>query len=260
MPPGGLTKRHHTPGLHVSYAQTVRTVALAVLFSGIATAAQVAFAGCAADGQAGPQAAPSGASVPLSIPSRVAAELTYYRSPQLGVLGPRGWHCFEIYGSGGVTLWVTPEPIDRTRIFLHEDYPLFTGPVIQLRQNHGQTSGRFRVAEVVVRVFPAHVRFVREVQALYESSGSGYTFGPYTTDLLTYKNREVVEYTTPANKDGLGTDYCVMKNDASIRGVAVLTLPDYELFHLQVRLGRAMDALVPFIVRQAERDLSRMGR
>jgi hypothetical protein len=43
----------------------------------------------------------------------VARRLAYYESGvSRGVLAPRGWFCFGVYGSSGSAFLVTPEPID----------------------------------------------------------------------------------------------------------------------------------------------------
>jgi hypothetical protein len=73
----------------------------------------------------------------------------------LGVLAPRGWHCFSTYGSNGSNLFVSPVPIDGKALF-SADWKGFMGDVVQLSVMDGGTSGRFEVAKVVARVFPAY--------------------------------------------------------------------------------------------------------
>ena len=102
-------------------------------------AVTVPFVGCASDGQAGPQAAPSGQSLAVAIPAGLAQRLAYYKAEDgIGVLAPRGWHCFSTYGSGGSNLFVSPDPIDTTELF-SPDWKGFTGssrPDFRLRRRH----------------------------------------------------------------------------------------------------------------------------
>jgi len=77
------------------------------------TPVSVPFVGCPSDGQMGAVEAPTGISPILTIPAELAQRLAYYSSAQeLGVLGPRGWHCFGRYGSGGAAIYVSRRPID----------------------------------------------------------------------------------------------------------------------------------------------------
>src|SRR5713226_5745414 len=85
----------------------------AVAASAQRIAVSVPFIGCKSDGQVGPVEAPKGTSTSVPISRKEALELAYYRSAQgVGVLAPRGWYCFGTYGSGGDTLFVSPQPID----------------------------------------------------------------------------------------------------------------------------------------------------
>ena len=121
----------------------------------------VPFVGCASDGQAGPQAAPSGKSLTVTIPAGVAQRLAYYKAEySAGVLAPRGWHCFSTYGSNGASLFVSPEPMD-SKTLLSLDWKGFTGPAIQISVSDGGTSGRFEVAKVIARVFPEYKAFAQ---------------------------------------------------------------------------------------------------
>jgi hypothetical protein len=127
------------------------------------TAVSVSFIGCASDGQVGPQEAPKGTSTSVPISLKEAHKLAYYRSAQgVGILAPRGWYCFGTYGSGGTALFVTPQPIDVTNMF-SGGRSGFSGPAIEISHRSGDTSGRFDVAEMIARVFPAYKAFVTGV-------------------------------------------------------------------------------------------------
>jgi hypothetical protein len=215
----------------------------------------VPFVGCQSDGQAGPREAPKGEGKTLSISAEKAQRLAYYKAQDgWGVVAPRGWHCFQTYGSGGSSLFVSPQPIKVNELF-SDSWKGFTGPVIQLRSLEGSTSGRFEVARIVARVFPAHRTFVRKVMADWDEPASDFPFGPYPHDKLVYKSKETVEYETPANTDGLGTQSRLQKNRDAIRGLATLVGEESEpsLVFLAVRLPRDMDDLVPIIIQRAER-------
>ncbi len=195
----------------------------------------VPFVGCKSDGQIGPLRAPTGQSRVLPIDKETAQRLAYYKAEQgFGVLAPRGWYCFETYGSGGGSLFVSPQPINAHDLF-SESWKGFIGPAIQFATDVGGTSGRFEVARIVARVFPAHRAFVRDVIAEGIDPASDFPFGPYPSDKLTYKNKETVEYETPAHKEGLGTQSRLQKNGDPIRGVVILVGEDTDLLSLATR-------------------------
>jgi len=218
------------------------------------TIVRVPFVGCKSDGQVGPVEAPQGESEVVEITSEVAQQLTYYKAEYgFGVLAPRGWYCFGIYGSNGSTLFVSPEPINSADLF-SENWKGFAGPVIQISDEMGDTSGRFRVARTIARVFPAHRAFVNNVIAEGLEPESYFPTGPYPSDKLTYRSKETVEYETPSNTKGLGTDSRLLKNDSPIRGVAILEGEELNLCILMVRLSPKQKDLTPIIIQQVVRD------
>jgi len=129
----------------------------------------------------------------------------------------------------------------------------FKGPGIELRTRYGSTIGRFDVAEVVARVFPAHRRYATNLERdmLLEKK---FTVGPYPADRLTYRSKEMVEFETPPGSEGLGTRSALSKNSSPIRGVAILSGPTPDLVQLSVRLPENLKDLAPVIIRQAERE------
>ena len=211
----------------------------------------VPFVGCRSDGQAGPEEAPSGTSLDMPIRAEQAERLAYYNSGRLGVLAPRGWYCFGAYGSGGESVLVSPMAIDARMIF-SGDWSGFAGSAVHLSHRIGDTSGRFDVADIIARVFPAFRAFTAQVSR----SAPGYrpSFGPYPNDVLTYKGGTVVEYRTPAQTTGLGTRSWLKKNDSPITGVAILAEATPDLFLLAVRLPSDLGGLTPLIVQQLERE------
>lgn len=210
-------------------------------------AASVAFVGCSSDGQAGPIEAPTGTARSVPIGRNVAKDLAYYEAGVgFGVLAPRGWHCLGNYGSGGATLFVSPEPI------YSPDWR--SGPAIELAGRNGGGSGRFEVAQVIARVFPAYKAFADAVIGDFPGLSPSVPFGPYPGDKLTYKSRTVVEYRTPAQADGLGTHSSLKKNASPIVGAALLTGPTPDLLLLSVRLPPELNWLASSIVKQVELD------
>ena len=213
---------------------------------------QVPFVGCASDGQAGPQAAPTGPSKAVAISAAAAERLAYYKAQYgPGVLAPRGWHCFSTYGSDGSNLFVSPDAID-AKTLLSVDWKGFAGPAIQVSVSSGGTSGRFEVAKVIARVFPAYKQFAQNVIAEGIEPASDFPFGPYANDKLTYRGTNTVEFETPANTKGLGTDSRLLPNTSSIDGVAIITGTDTDLIQLSARPSEKDRDLIPLIVKQVE--------
>ena len=216
--------------------------------------AHVPFVGCRADGQVGPVDAPNGESRALPIATEAAQRLAYYKSDQgFGVLAPRGWYCFGVYGSNGYALYVSPQQISTDNLF-STTWSGFTGPVIEIAGENGDTSGRFGVARVIARVFPAHRAFVEGVIEEGTEPASSFPFGPYPKDKLIYRSKEMVEYQTPANTDGLGTNSRLKKDANPISGVAILMGETPDLLLLSVRLSPNLADLTSTIVQQVERD------
>jgi hypothetical protein len=216
--------------------------------------ALVPFVGCKSDGQVEPRDAPTGKSKAVPISAQAAQRLAFYSAAEgLGVLAPRGWHCFGTYGSSGKSLFVSPQPIGAADLFSSK-WKGFTGPVIELSQSIGDTSGRFEVAKVIARVFPAYKAFVQQVVEEGIEPASSFPFGPFPTDKLKYRSKETVEYQTPANMTGLGTSSMLQSNASPICGAAILAGQTPHLVFLAVRLSPDLIELAPAIVSQVERD------
>lgn len=210
--------------------------------------------GCASDGMGGPVKAPDGPSVTVVIPAVAAQRLAYYKvDGDLGALAPRGWHCFSVYGSNGADLFISPDPIE-AKVFFSMGWKGFSGQVIQISFVNGGASGRFEVAKVIARVFPAYKQFAQDVIAEGIEPASGFPSGPYPHDKLTYRAKNVVEFETPANTAGLGTDSRLRPNASQIDGVAIITGADTDLVLLSARLLQKDRDLIQFIVQQVERD------
>jgi hypothetical protein len=221
-------------------------------------AVRVPFVGCRSDGQLGPEKAPIGKSKVVPIAAGKAARLAYYKAEEGdGVLAPRGWYCFGTYGSSGESLYVSPNPIGAADL-LSTWGPVFSSAVIEITDQYGGTSGRFGVADMIARVFPAHRAFVDAVTDEEVREGihppSSFPSGPYPKDKLTYRSKDLVEYETSAETEGLGTQSRLLKNGDPICGVAMLVGQTPDLVHLSVRLPLDVTDLAPLIIQQVERD------
>jgi hypothetical protein len=243
------------PTLNFRYYVTVKRaallVALAVSCLGQTTpAVRVPFISCKSDGQAGPVPPPKPVEKRINLDPGVASRLAYYESGLgSGVLAPRGWSCFGLYGSSGSLFIVAPRPVDSLSSPL---WPL-SGPAIILNSTWGGTSGRFEVAKVVARVFPHFKPFVQRVIELFDFFAAEVVYGPYQTDTLTYRSDRIVEFQTPPMTAGLGTiDGHLDAGADPIAGVAIAEGETPDLTLLTVRLPSAMQALTPHIISYVE--------
>ncbi|HXJ03274.1 MAG TPA: hypothetical protein VNH44_18795 [Micropepsaceae bacterium] len=217
--------------------------------------ATIPFVGCKSDGQTGPRDAPTGAGKTFPIDGRIAQQLAFYKAETgQGVLGPRDWHCFGLYGSNGSILIIAPEPLDGAELLARPS--AIAGPAIQATESYGDTSGRFAVARIAARVFPAQKDFVQRIIDEGIEPAKDFPAGPYPGDRLNYRSSQVVEYLTPSNTEGLGTTSRLQQSGDPISGVAILLDSTPNLLHVAVRLPSSMSALAPAIVRQAEQDAS----
>lgn len=64
--------------------------------------------GCPAESMSGPLPAPATPPIRARVAAAGAGQLALYAAEGQQVLVPRGWHCIELYGSGGAVLLVTP--------------------------------------------------------------------------------------------------------------------------------------------------------
>ena len=115
-----------------------------------------------------------------------------------------------------------------------------SGDAIEARVASGDTSGRFVVAQAIMRVFPAHQAFAQGVINEGIEPASSFPSGPYASDKITTKSNEVVEFQTPANAVGLGTDTNLNLRLApggdAVSGVAILSGQAPDLSQAVVRL------------------------
>ena len=107
---------------------------------------------------------------------------------------------------------------------------------------------------IAARVFPAYKKYVQRVIAEKIRPASDFPFGPYPHDKLIYRRRNIVEFETPANTEGLGTCSLLQSNSTPIAGVAILSGEETDLFQLSLRLPEKDRDLLQAIIRQVESD------
>jgi hypothetical protein len=213
---------------------------------------RVPFVGCSSDGQQGPQPAPKGTRIVVQMDLSAAKRLEYYQAQvSPGVLAPRGWNCFGMLGSSGSVLFVSPQPIKSAEMFSQNKGGI-AGPVIKVSVILSGTSGRFGVARVIARVFPAQKAFVQSVIDDGIEPASYFPFGPFPKDKLIIQSDRIVEYQTPAHSEGLGTLIWLRADDSPINGVEILD-EELDLSSLAVRLPPDLNDLASPIIRQFER-------
>jgi hypothetical protein len=209
----------------------------------------VPFTGCASSGQIEALAAPAGASRSAPISPKDAQKLAYYKSADgIGLLAPRGWYCEGASGSSGYVLFLSPKPIG----WRLPGFKGLEGPAIELYHITYDSSGRYEIAEIMARVFPEYRALASRI---WEGIASPFPSGPFPNDTLTYQGKTVVEYSTPAQTEGLGTRSSWLgKNDSPVVGTAILIGDPPDLLLLSMRLPPELARLTPVIVREVERD------
>lgn len=127
-----------------------------------------------------------------------------------------------------------------------------TGPAVEVVRRYGDTSGRFLVAKMIALVFPTHSPFLNDVIENFDMKRTDFPAGPYPTDTLTYRGNNVVEYTTPAQTEGLGTWSSLGKDGNPIQGSAILAGQTPDLILVSVRLPPDLVSLTAVIIRHFE--------
>jgi hypothetical protein len=204
---------------------------------------RVPFVGCPSDGQTGPQEVPKGTDQLVRIKASVARRLAFYTSGGgFGVLAPRGWYCFALYGSSTSRLFVAP------RVINANDLIPIAGSAIELDATEGGGSGTALVAEVWARVFPSLRPLVQGLIDAGDLPEAAYPFSPYPGDKLIVQAARLVRFQTPPHSEGLGTMGHFKANDDPIDGAAILQGQNPDLLMLRVRLPEKQRDLAPVII------------
>jgi hypothetical protein len=216
----------------------------------------VPFVGCASDGQVGPRSAPHGNLKAVNLSSVIAEQLVFYQQGEDGgVLGPRGWHCVGVYGSNGSIFFLAPRSLEPGLLLKPHAQPLI-GPAIQVTYRDAGTSGRFDVAEWVMRFFPHYRADVKHVIDEDPKAAVNYPSGPHPRDKLIFKTKRSIAYLTPARSQGLGTHSRLDSGNLPIRSAVTLDVDPNGLegaTMIVARLPPDMADLAPIILRQTER-------
>jgi hypothetical protein len=108
-----------------------------------------------------------------------------------------------------------------------------------------ENSGRYEIAEMIARVFPTYKARATSVwDGMFERPLPS---GPYPKDSLRYRSKSMVEFTTPAQTEGLGNfDSWLKKADLPIVGAAMLVFDSVCELPQMVRVSvRVPPELVP---------------
>jgi hypothetical protein len=204
---------------------------------------------CSPEEQAVKAAHPTDQSIRVPLDQQAAGQLSYYKAADdPGVYAPRGWHCTVWNGSNGRILLVTPQRIPPPYFPL----PVVTGPAVMIQSTQGESFGRFHVAIVAAELFPVVGReFIKSVRQEHLISDSSFDAEHYPDDQLQYLSDRFVQYTTPPNRSGLGTEGILDMSDLPVRGLTILN-PQTEVISLtevRVRLPSELNPVAQTILR-----------
>jgi hypothetical protein len=224
-------------------------------FSGTSAAADIAEAqqhlaavDCPVNDQLGTAKLQAGSSVPVPLEQQLAAQIVYYSAAHTpGVFAPKGWSCRAWDGSNGSILVVTPARIAPPYFPL----PVITGPAVIVESSDAEGSGRFHVAIVAAQLFPLlGEEFITRIRQEHLIADSSFEAEPYADDQVQYLSDRFVQFTTPANRSGLGTTGMMEASDLAIRGLIILNLEDEtnSLTEVRVRLPGSLNSVAAAIV------------
>jgi hypothetical protein len=203
---------------------------------------------CPANDQLGPAKLLAAESMPAPGEQRLTEQITYYKAESSpGVYGPKGWSCRAWNGSNGTILVVTPKRIEPPYFPL----PAIAGPAVMVQSSDAGTSGRIHVAIVASQLFPlVGDEFITGVKHEHLISDSSFDVVPYPDDQLRYLSDRFVEYTTPPNRTGLGTDGLIKVSNLPIRGLTILNLEAEvnSLIEVRVKLPASLNSVSAAIV------------
>jgi hypothetical protein len=209
---------------------------------------RVAAVACPTSDQTGAARLQAGASMPAPVQQRLAEQIAYYQAEHSpGVYAPRGWSCRAWNGSNGSVLVVTPKRLEPPYFPL----PMITGAAVTIDTSDAGTSGRFHVGIVAAQLFPlVGSDLITRVREEHLISDSSFDRQPRPDDQLRYLSDRFVEYTTPANHTGLGTDGLLEMSDLPVRGLTLLNLAAdvNTLIEVRVRLPAALNPVANAIV------------
>lgn len=212
----------------------------------------VPFVGCPSGGQLGLQPAPRKREA-HSADGKVAAKLAYYSDGELGVLGPRGWHCSTVSGSSGAAILVVPDR-QTADLFRRLKAPQIRGPFVWAADYPGGTSGRTAVMEAIARYFPMRRGFIRRMRR-FDLVFAPLPTGPFRYDLISRRTANSVRFVTPAWRRGEATGDMIVPSARRIEGIRALVGPKDEpdLWAVDVRLPSSQADVVSAILTDRSR-------
>lgn len=219
---------------------------------GMASAAEpdtqaVPFVGCPEDGQMAPAKSQSGLLLPVALDPHIAGQITYYSAAHApGVFAPKGWHCLAWNGSSGSILLVTPQRVGPP----YYPLPVITGPAVMIQLSEGAASGRFHVAITASRLFSVvGSELIARVKQERLISDSSFDTKPYPDDQLRYLSDRFVQYTTPANRTGLGTEGMFEMSNLPVTGLTILNVETEanSLTEVRVRVPAGLNSVAEAI-------------
>ena len=220
----------------------------------------IPYVGCSGEDMNGPIVAPTGDSVSVTIPEKMAKMLTYYvNADDQHVLAPRGWHCESSSGADGGRLCV----VQRAQELAIGAKIL--GPAVCYQFIGGGIFPQELYAGYAARLFPnISSGLVREKIDLetkgrdFKPFGGSYIFPRYRSDTYVYRGEYALEYLTNSDRIGLGTQsFC--KSELPIYGVLSLTdtsKDDPGVTLLAIRLPKKLDFLKSAIIEDFETEMN----
>jgi hypothetical protein len=203
---------------------------------------------CPVNDQPPPAKPQTGLSMAVPLDPRLSAQIAYYSAAHTpGVYAPKGWSCRAWDGSNGSILVVTPTRIAPPYFPL----PVITGPGVVVQSSDAEGSGRFHVAIVAAQLFPlVGDEFIARVRQEHLIADSSFNAEPYPDDQVQYLSDRLVQFTTPPNRAGLGTDGMFETSDLAVRGLIILNLEDAtnSLTEVRVRLAGGLNSIAAAIV------------
>jgi hypothetical protein len=203
---------------------------------------------CPTNDQPGTARPRAGASMPAPVDGRMAQQIAFYRSLNSpGVYAPRGWQCRGWDGSNGTILVVTPHRLEPP----YYPLPVIAGPVVMIQTSDAGSSGRFHVAIVAAQLFALIAdEYIATIRQEHVISDSAWQPEPDPDDQIQYISDRLVQFTTPANRTGLGTDGMFEMSDWAVTGLIILNLERdvNSLTEVRVRLTPALNAVAATIM------------
>jgi hypothetical protein len=203
---------------------------------------------CPTDDQTERERSAGSALTPVQIEQRMADQLAYYASAhKLGVFAPKGWSCRGWSGANGSFLVVTPKRVAPP----YYPLPAISGPAVTVNSWDGGGSGRFHVAIVAAQLFSlVGSEFIAHVRQEHLISDSSFGVTRYADDDVRYLSDRLVQFSTPANHSGIGTDDMLEVSAMPIRGLMLLNLESEAdaLTEVRVRLPSSLNTAAEAIL------------